>query len=160
MTFVHHATKSSGESATPLVTEQPLNEMEARLQKLESWVGFVEPSELEQLLDIDNSVTGRLEAHNHRLSKLSDQLKALSQQVELGTSSAEVSNIRKQVIQLTKQVKRHEGWLTPDPVLLVLNRLSSDCPAFLNDLDRLSKQVDNHQWAIDWIRKQFNLVNR
>ncbi|MGD9394700.1 MAG: hypothetical protein PVJ81_07105, partial [Dehalococcoidia bacterium] len=98
--------------------------------------------------------------HTHQLTKSSDQLKNLSHQVKIAPSSTEISNISKQLAQLSEQVKRHEGWLTFDPIALLLSKCHHDYPAFLLSLDRLGKQVDDHQGVINWVRKKFNLIKR
>jgi hypothetical protein len=160
-TFVHQMTNSSDKPSAPLATEQPPGKLEERLQKLENAIGLKEPSELEQLLGItDKPITAQLEQHTHQLTKSSDQLKNLSHQVKIAPSSTEISNISKQLAQLSEQVKRHEGWLTFDPIALLLSKCHHDYPAFLLSLDRLGKQVDDHQGVINWVRKKFNLIKR
>jgi len=80
--------------------------------------------------------------------------------VRLVASNTEVLNIKKQVAQLSEQVRRQAKWLTTSPVMLFLGQHSHDCPAFLIDLNRLKERVNGHQGAINWIRKKFNLVKQ
>jgi DNA repair exonuclease SbcCD ATPase subunit len=160
MTFVHQITSSSSKSAAPLATEQQPSKLEERLQKLESAIGLKESSSLDRILGTDEPITEQLEQHTHQLVELNGQLKSLSQQVQLASSSTEVLNIRKQITQLSEQVGRHNRWLTTSPVMLFLSRNSPDCPAFLLDLNRLKERVNDHQGAINWIRKKFNLVKQ
>ena len=144
---------------TQPTAEQQLSKLERRLQKLERVTGVREPSELEQLLGItDKPITAQLEQHTHQLTELSDQQKNLSQQVKIAPSNTEVSSISNQVAELSEQVKRHDRWLTTDPILLLLSKGSHDCPAFLLDLDRLRKQVNDHQGDINWDKKKFIVI--
>ena len=146
-TFVHGITGSNKQPVTRVDSEEKLSELKRRLEQVE---------ELSQL-DTER-LTGQLEQHTHQLAELSEQLQNLSQQVKLASSNTEYRNISRQVTQLSEQVKRHDSWLTPDPIVLLFGKGSYDRPAFLLDLDHLRKQVDDHQGAINWVRKKFNLV--
>ncbi len=148
-TFVHRLTSFRGKSDTPLATEQQLDQLTTRLEKLESITGLKEPSSLDRLLGTDKPITEQLERHTRRLTELSEQLNNLSQQVKLASSNTEYRNISRQVTQLSKQVKRHDSWLTPDPIVLLFGKGSYDRPAFLLDLDHLRKRVNDHQGAIN-----------
>lgn len=57
---------------------------------------------------------------------------------------------------ITQQVTE----LTPNPIVLLFGKNSHDCPAFLHDLDRLQTRVNDHQGAINWVRKEFSLVKK
>lgn len=182
MTFVHGKTGSSKILSAPAATEQPvsrlrarlgltdsktepiteqLSNIENRLTKLESITGVKELSELEKLLGItEKPITEQLERHTHQLAELSEQLKNLSQQVKLASTNTESRNISRQITQLSEQVERHDSWLTPDPIVLIFGEGSYDRPAFLLDLDRLREQAVDHQGAINWVRKKFNLVKK
>ena len=148
-TFVHGITVSNKQPVGRLDTEQELSELECRLEQVE---------ELTQL-DTER-LTQQLEQHAHHLAELSEQLKNLTQQVKLASTNTELLNISRQVTQLSEQVKRHDSWLTPDPIVLLFGKNSYDRPAFLLDLDRLREQVNDHQGAINWVRKKFNLVKK
>ena len=149
----------SSNSGTRAAIEQRLSKLEDRLNKLEGVTEVREPSELEQLLGItDKPITAQLEQHTHQLTELRDQLKNLSQQIKLASNNTEVSIISKQVAQLSEQVKKHDRWLTIDPISLLLSKCSHDCPAFLRDLDRLRKQVNDHQGDMNWAKKKLILV--
>ena len=89
-----------------------------------------------------------------------EQLREVSQQVKLASSNTEVHNLSRQVAQLNEQVKKHADWLTPNPIALLFGNNSYNRPAFLLDLDRLEAQVRDHQGAINWVRKEFNLVKK
>jgi hypothetical protein len=154
-TFVHQIHSSSSKSATPLATEQ-LSKLEERLQKVEKITGLKEPGSLDQILGTDKTITEQLEQYTGRLAEFSVQLKELSQQLKLAASSAEVLNIKKQLTQLSEQVRRHDKWLTTSPLMLFLSQNSPDCPAFLLDLNRLKERVDNHQAAINLTRKKLD----
>ena len=180
--FVHGHTGSSKMLSAPAATEQPvsrlrarlgltdsktepiteqLSNIENRLTKLESITGVKELSELEKLLGItEKPITEQLERHTHQLAELSEQLENLSRQLKLASSNTELRNVNRKVTQLSEQVKRHDSWLTPDPVVAIFSKDSYDCPAFLRDLDCLQTRVKDHQGAIDWVRKKFNLVKR
>jgi len=159
-TFVHQLTSFSGKSATPLATEQQLDQLTTRLEKLESITGLKEPSSLDRLLGTDKPITEQLERHTRRLTELSGQLREISQQVKLASSNTDVHNLSRQVAQLNEQVKKHADWLTPNPIALLFGNNSYNRPAFLLDLDRLEAQVRDHQGAINWVRKKFNLVKK
>ena len=148
-TFVHGITSSNKQPVARLATEQALSELECRLEQVE---------ELTQL-DTER-LAEQLEQHTHQLAELSEQLNNLSQQVKLASSNTEYRNISRQVTQLSEQVKRHDSWLTPDPIVLLFGKGSYDRPAFLLDLDHLRKRVDDHQGAINWVRRKFNLVKK
>ena len=137
-TFVHGITGSNKQPVARLATEQALSELECRLEQVE---------EITQL-DAER-VTEQLEQHTHQLAELSEQLKNLSQQVKLASSNTEFRNISRQVTQLSEQVKKHDSWLTLDPIVLLFVKDSYDCPAFLLDLDHLRKRVNDHQGAIN-----------
>ena len=159
MTFVHGQAGSSKILSAPAATEQ-LSNIENRLNKLESITGVKELSVLDRLLGTDKPITEQLERHTRQLAELSEQLKNLSQQVKLASSNTESRNISRQVTQLSEQVKRHDSWLTPDPIVLLFVKDSYDRPAFLLDLDRLREKINDHQGAINWVRKEFNLVKK
>ena len=146
-TFVHGITSSNKQPVAGVATEQELSKLECRLEQVE---------ELTQL-DIER-LTEQLEQRTHQLTELSEQLKNLSQQVKLASSNTEFRNISRQVTQLSEQVKRHDSWLTPDPIVLLFGNDSYARPAFLLDIDRLGARVNDHQGAINWVRKKFNLV--
>ena len=148
-TFVHGITVSNKQPVTRVASEEKLSEMERRLDQLEETTH----------LDAER-LTEQLEQHTQQLAELSEQLKNLSQQVKLASSNTEFRNISQQVAQLSKQVKRHDSWLTPDPIVLLFGKGSYDRPAFLLDLDRLRARVNDHQDAINWARKKFNLVKK
>jgi len=158
-TFVHQMT-TTHDPVTRLATEQELDQLTTRLEKLESITGLKEPSSLDRLLGTDKPITEQLERHTRRLTELSGQLREISQQVKLASSNTEVHNLSRQVTQLSEQVKRHDSWLTPDPIVLLFGKGSYDRPAFLLDLDHLRKRVDDHQGAINWVRRKFNLVKK
>lgn len=161
-TFFHQLPSSSSKSAAPLTTQQQLIKLKNRLDKLEGIIGPREPSELEQLLGItDRPITEQLGQHTHQLAELSEQLNNIPQQVKPASNiNTDVSNISRQVAQLNELVKRHDRWLTPNQITLLLTEGSQDCPAFLIDLNHLKKQVNNHQGAISWVRKKFNLAEK
>jgi len=147
--FVHGITGSNKQPVAGVATEQELSKLECRLEQVE---------ELTQL-DTER-LTEKLGQHTHQLAELSEQLKNLSQQVKLASTNTEFRNISRQITQLSEQVKRHDSWLTPDPIVLHFGKGSYDRPAFLLDLDHLRKRVDDHQGAIDWVRRKFNLVKK
>lgn len=78
----------------------------------------------------------------------------------MASSNTEVLNIKKRLAQLSEQVKRHDRWLTTNPITLFLSQNSHDRPAFILDLERLEKQINDHQGYVDRIRKKFNLVEK
>ena len=159
--FVHGHTGSSKILSAPAATGQRLSKLEASLQKLESITGVKEPNALERLLGTNEpAIIDQLQQHTHQLAELSEQLKNLSQQLKLASSNTEFRNVSRKVAQLSEQVKRHDGWLTPDPVVAIFSKDSYDRPAFLHDLDRLQTRVNDHQGAINWVRKKFNLVKK
>ena len=82
-TFVHQLTSFSGKSATPLATEQQLDQLTTRLEKLESITGLKEPSSLDRLLGTDKPITEQLERHTRELSELHKQVSELTEQLEL-----------------------------------------------------------------------------
>jgi len=156
-TFVHQMT-TTHDPAARLATEQQLDQLTTRLEKLESITGLKEPSFLDRLLGTDKPITEQLERHTRRLTELSGQLRELSQQVKLASSNTDVHNLSRQVAQLNEQVKKHADWLTPNPIASLFGNNSYNRPAFLLDLDRLEAQVRDHQPVIKWVRKKFNLV--
>jgi len=165
--FVHQLTSSSGKSAAPLATGQQPSKLEERLRKLEDTVGLKEPRGIDRLLGTDKPITEQLERRTRELGELyrqvgriAEQLENISEQIQLASSNSELRNIIKQVAQLSEQVKRHAKWLTTSPVMLFLSQNSHDCPAFLLDLNRLKERVNDHQGAINWTRKKFNLVKQ
>lgn len=158
-TFVHQMTTTHDPPAR-LATEQELDQLTTRLEKLESITGLKEPSSLDRLLGTDKPITEQLERHTRRLTELSGQLREISQQVKLASSNTEVHKLSRQVAQLNEQVKKHADWLTPNPIALLFGNNSYNRPAFLLDLDRLEAQVRDHQGAINWVRKEFNLVKK
>ncbi len=93
-TFVHQVT-SSKESPTPLATEQQLDQLTTRLEKLESITGLKEPSSLDRLLGTDKPIIEQLERHTRRLTELSGQLREISQQVNKLSEDVEMTQIAK-----------------------------------------------------------------
>ncbi len=158
-TFVHQMTTTHDPPAR-LATEQELDQLTTRLEKLESITGVKELSVLDRLRGADEPITEQLERHTRRLTELSGQLREISQQVKLASSNTDVHNLSRQVAQLNEQVKKHADWLTPNPIALLFGNNSYNRPAFLLDLDRLEAQVRDHQGAINWVRKEFNLVKK
>jgi hypothetical protein len=144
MTFVHQIPGSSSKSHTPLATEQQLSKLDERLQRVERVTGLKEPDILDRILGTDKPITEQLEQYTRQLAELSVQLKDLSQQVRLAASGTEVLNIKRQLTQLTKQVSRHDKWLTTSPLMLFLSQNSPDCPAFLLELNRLKRRIDDY----------------
>ena len=148
-TFVHGITGSNKQPVAGVATERELSKLECRLEQVE------------ELTQLDTGrLTERLEQHTHQLAELSEQLKNLSQQVKLASTNTESRNISRQITQLSEQVERHDNWLTPDPIVLLFGNGSYDRPAFFLHLDRLREQVVDHQGAINWVRKNFNLVKK
>ncbi len=81
-TFVHQMT-TTHDPVTRLATEQELDQLTTRLEKLESITGLKEPSTLDRLLGTDQPITAQLEEHTRELSELHKQVSELAEQLEL-----------------------------------------------------------------------------
>ncbi len=161
MTFVHGQTGSSTPVAR-LATEQQPSKPEERLQKLESAIGLKEPRGLRRLRGIDESITEQLERQSRELGELygrvggiTEQLENISEQIKLASSNSEVRDIRRQVTQLSEQVKRHDSWLTTSRLYYILT-MHSEHPAFLDDIVQLRRKLEEHQLIITQINKRLN----
>jgi len=157
-TFVHKIPGSGSKSPIPLATEQ-LSKLEERLKRVENAIGLKEPSSLDWILGADKPITEQLEQYTRQLTELSGQLKELSQQVRLAASGTEALKIKRQLAQLSEQVSRYDKWLTTSPLMLFLSQNSPDCPAFLLELNRLQKLVDD-KGAIHLTRKKLDIIDK
>ncbi len=90
-TFVHQMT-TTHDPVTRLATEQELDQLTTRLEKLESITGLKEPSSLDRLLGTDTPLTEHVNQLSEQLSKLTEQLKSEYVSKEaLGTIAAELT---------------------------------------------------------------------
>jgi len=148
--FFRHGIKDSKQQLTARpAAEQPLSELESRLEQGE------------ELARVNTErLTEQLEQYTHRLTELGEQLNDLTRQVSLGPTNNSYDRLTRRIAQLTEQVSRNSRWLTPDDMGLFVAQVSNKPPAFLVDLKNLIKQVNENQGVINWVRKKFNLVKR